>query len=301
MNMELPPLQDIATFIAVARHGSFTRAAEQLGTSKSSVGKAVQRLETRLGTKLFQRTTRAVRLTEDGQIFLEAARAAIDGLADAESVLAARRGEPVGQVRIDIAASLGMALMPGLRDLRRRHPKITLELSLNDRHSDPVKDGWDIVVRIGPLSASGDMTVRKLCELRSGLFASPRYLDGRPTIRTIDDLRGQEGVLYRTNAGLLRPWLIRDGDGTVELVPAATVVAHDGRTLVEAIRAGLGVGQLFDRVAAPFVTAGELVPVLPQHNVLALPVHALLPVGRHMPPRTRVVLDHLAEALRAPV
>src|ERR1700744_1970145 len=94
-------ISDIACFIAVAQTGSFTRAGEDLGTSKSNVGKAVQRLEARLGTRLFQRTTRAVRLTEDGETYLEAARIALEGLNEAEIALAARRAEPAGRVRLD--------------------------------------------------------------------------------------------------------------------------------------------------------------------------------------------------------
>src|ERR1700733_14764300 len=102
MALTSPPVHDIATFVAVAQHASFTRAAEQLETSKSNVGKAVQRLEERLGTKLFQRTTRAVRLTEDGETYLVAAQDALDGLREAEQQLAARRSEPVGRVKIDL-------------------------------------------------------------------------------------------------------------------------------------------------------------------------------------------------------
>src|ERR1700750_1814572 len=94
------PINDIATFVAVAQNASFTKAAEKLGTSKSNVGKAVQRLEARLGTRLFQRTTRAVRLTEDGETYLEAARIALEGLNEAEIALAARRAEPAGRVRL---------------------------------------------------------------------------------------------------------------------------------------------------------------------------------------------------------
>src|ERR1700744_5031791 len=96
------PVTDIATFVAVAQSASFTKAAEKLGTSKSNVGRAVQRLETRLGTRLLQRTTRAVRLTEDGEVYLDAARAALDGLSEAETALSARRDEPVGRVRLDV-------------------------------------------------------------------------------------------------------------------------------------------------------------------------------------------------------
>ncbi len=106
------PVHDIAAFVAVAQNASFTRAAERLGTSKSNVGKAVQRLEQRLGTRLLQRTTRAVRLTEDGEIYLEAARAALDGLNDAETALSARRDEPVGRGRLDIPIGFGRLLLP---------------------------------------------------------------------------------------------------------------------------------------------------------------------------------------------
>src|ERR1700729_4308281 len=108
------PINEIAVFVAVAQSGSFTRAAEEIGSSKSNVGKAVQRLEARLGTRLFQRTTRAVRLTEDGETYLDAARMALDGLSEAETALAARRDEPVGRVRLDIAVGLGVAVIPSL-------------------------------------------------------------------------------------------------------------------------------------------------------------------------------------------
>ncbi len=175
-------LLDIETFVAVAQNGSFTRAADQLGTTKSNVGKAVQRLEARLGAKLFQRTTRAVRLTEDGEIYLDAARSALEGIGEAEVTLAARRDEPLGRVRIDLAAGLGIPLIPSFTRLRARHPGVTLELSLNDRQSEPVKEGWDIVLRIGQLPPTGDMVVRKLCDLRNGLYASGDYLARRGPI-----------------------------------------------------------------------------------------------------------------------
>src|SRR6201985_3314600 len=147
------PVHDIATFVAVAQNARFTKAAEKLGTSKSNVGKAVQRLEVRLGTRLLHRTTRAVRLTEDGEIYLEAARSALDGLNEAEVALSARRDEPVGRVRLDVPIGFGRLLFATVESVRRSYPKVTIELSLSDRQSDPVKDGWDIVVRAGVLPA----------------------------------------------------------------------------------------------------------------------------------------------------
>jgi DNA-binding transcriptional LysR family regulator len=299
MTRAAPPIQDIAMFVAVAENSSFTRAAEQMATSKSNVGKAVQRLEARLGTQLLQRTTRAVRLTEDGQIYLDAARMALDGLGEAEIALAARRDEPVGRVRIDLAVGLGVPLIPSFAALRARYPKVTLDLSLNDRQTDPVKEGWDIVLRIGELPASGDMIVRKLCDLRNGLYASAAYLARRGPIPDIQTLREQEGIIFRANSGQLRPWSVMEEGRPIEISPNAIVVASDGRAMIDSIKAGLGVAQIFDRVAAPFVASGELIHILPELDVPAPPVHALIPLGRRMPPKTRVVLEHVSEVLRS--
>ncbi len=294
------PINDIATFVAVAENASFTKAAERLGTSKSNVGKAVQRLEIRLATKLLQRTTRAVSLTEDGETYLEAARAALDGLSEAEVALSARREEPNGRVRIDAPIGFGKLLLPMFASIRKRYPKVTMELSLSDRQSDAVKEGWDIVVRAGELPADGDMTVRKLCDVRLALYASPEYLNGRDPISSVDDLRSQDAIIFRAGSGKLRPWAILDAGRPTQLSPHATVVTGDCRAFVDAAINGLGIAQIFDKVAAPHVASGELVHVLPAADVAGPPIHALIPVGRRMPPKTRVVLDHLANELRDP-
>ncbi len=299
MNRAAPPIHDIATFVAVAQNASFTRAAEHLGTSKSNVGKAVQRLEARLGTRLFQRTTRAVRLTEDGETYLEAARAALDGLGEAEVALAARRDEPVGRVRVDAPVGFGGLLIPTFAALRERYPQVTLELSLTDRQTDAVGEGWDIVVRIGALPASGDMTVRKLCDLELGLYASASYLERQGQVASVQDLWTHEAIIFRAWSGQLRPWIVQDAGRIAEMVPKIGLIVADGRVMIDAAKAGLGIAQLFGRVAQPHVASGELQHVLPEADVVGPPVHALIPLGRRMPPKTRVVLDHLGDVLRS--
>jgi DNA-binding transcriptional LysR family regulator len=295
------PIHDIATFVAVAQNASFTKAAERLGTSKSNVGKAVQRLEVRLGTRLLQRTTRAVRLTEDGELYLEAARTALDGLNEAEIALSARRDEPVGRVRLDIPIGFGRMLLPVFALVREQYPKVTLELSLSDRQSDPVKDGWDIVIRAGELPAEGEMTVRKLCDIRLGLYASHDYVARHAPLTSIHDLTGHEAVIFRAGSGKTRPWTVTDGNRVFETAPPASVTTGDGRAFIDSAIASMGIAQIFDRVAAPHVEAGELQHVLPQADVEGPPIHALIPAGRRMPPKTRVVLDHLVEFFRRPI
>lgn len=231
-------LQDIMAFVAVAQAGSFTAAAARLGANKSGVGKAVQRLEKHLAVQLFQRTTRAVHLTEDGQIYLSAAQAAIERLREAEQELAANRSEPVGRVRVDLPAGFGRVVLPTLGALRARHPKVVVELALNDRMSDPVADGWDMVVRIGHLPADSDMTVRKICDLKMGLYAAPSYLARRGTMVSVADLADHDAVLFRSPTGQLRGWTLNDEGERREFAPTPALILADGHALVEAAAMG---------------------------------------------------------------
>ncbi len=258
----------------------------------------MQRLEARLGTRLFQRTTRAVRLTEDGETYLLAASEALDGLREAEQQLASRRSEPAGRVKIDVPAGFGRLLLPSFVRLREKHPKITLELALTDRMSDPVGEGWDIVVRIGILPQDSEMTVRKLCDLRLGLYASPEYLERKGAIKTLADLSAHDAIVFRGPGGRLRSWSLRDGGSVRELSPSPVLVLTDGQALVEAAVTGFGVTQIHDRVALPHVQSGRLVHVLPEADVDGPPVHAIISLGQKMAAKTRAVVNHLAETLQ---
>jgi DNA-binding transcriptional LysR family regulator len=278
------PMAEIAVFVAVAQTGSFTRAAEDLGSSKSNVGKAVQRLETRLGTKLFQRTTRAVRLTEDGDTYLAAAQHALDGLREAEQQLAARRSEPVGRVKIDLPMGFGRLLLPSFIQLREKYPKLTLEVALTDRMSDPIGEGWDVV--------------RKLCDLRLGLYASPDYLERRGKVMSLTDLADHDAIVFRGPAGRLRAWTVQDGANVRDVSLSPVLVLADGQALVEAAVAGFGITQILDRVALPHVRAGRLIHLLPEADTDGPPVHAIISLGQKMAAKTRAVVNHLADTLQ---
>lgn len=291
-------IPEILAFAEVAQTGSFTKAANNLETSKSNVGKAVQRLEARLGTRLFQRTTRVVRLTEDGETYLRAAQTALNSLQEAEQVLAARKAEPIGRVRVDLPAGFGRLLLPTLADFRQKYPKVTLELSFTDRTADAVGEGWDIVVRIGDLPGDSEMTVRKLCNLRVKLYASPDYLSKKAAINSVADLSGHEALIFRGANGRLRPWFVTDGDQVREISPTPVMIVSDGQALIELTIAGLGISQLLDRTADHHVASGKLVHVLANSDMPGPPVHALIPLGQKMSSATRAVLNHLAESLR---
>ena len=238
------PINEIAV-VAVAQSGSFTRAAEEIGSSKSNVGKAVQRLEARLGTRLFQRTTRAVRLTEDGETYLLAAQGALDALREAEQQLALRRSEPVGRVKIDLPAGFGRLLLPSFIALREKHPKITLEVALTDPHVGPGRRGLGCRRANRRASQDSELTVRKLCDLRLGLYASPAYLERRGAVKEIAELAAHDAIVFRGPAGRLRAWTLRDGNSFRDFSPQPILVLADGQAIVEAAVEGFGASRRF--------------------------------------------------------
>ncbi|MFJ3468788.1 LysR family transcriptional regulator [Pseudomonas sp. NPDC090201] len=292
-------LADVVTFTTVAQAGSFTRAADRLGTDKSNVGKAVQRLENRLGIQLFQRTTRAIRLTDDGETYLEGALAALDCFYEVEHSLAIRRTEPVGRVKLNLPASFGRLLLPTFVALGERYPKLTLELAVTDQVSDPVAEGWDIVVRIGELPPDSEMTVRKLCDTHFGLYASPDYIKRNGLLTSVENIARHSAIVFKGRNGRLRPWTLLDGDQIREIKPDPAIIMSDTQVIIDAMVQGLGVGQILDRMAEPYVREGTLVHLLDWADTPGLPVHALIPLGQKMSARTRLVLNHLSEHLQS--
>lgn len=176
-------LRGITTFVTTARSSSFTEAAEQLGITKSAVGKSVARLEERLGTRLFHRSTRKLSLTSDGEAYLTSCLSALEILDSAENTLSRRQDNPAGTVRIDMPASFGRNLMmPVLLEVMNLYPALRLVLTFNDRLIDPVEEGVDLVLRLGELQSTDELIARRLSRQRLMLCASPAYVErhGQP-------------------------------------------------------------------------------------------------------------------------
>ncbi len=131
--------------------------------------------------------------------------------------------------------------------VRERYPKVTIELSLSDRASDAVGEGWDIVVRVGDLRSGSEMTIRKLCDVRLGLYASPGYRARRGVPASVSELSDHDALVFRAGSGQLRPWTVSDADRTFEIAPKPVLVIADGRGLIDGAIAGLGIAQIFDR------------------------------------------------------
>jgi DNA-binding transcriptional LysR family regulator len=286
-------LNEIVAFVAVADCGSFTGAAELLNSTKSGTGKAVKKLEDGLGLKLFHRTTRRLTLTEEGRIFLEASKHAMDTINEAKLLLESRKDEPVGRLRVNLPIGIGRNIVNNLKYFTQQYPKVTVELSLSDRFDDAIQGEWDIVVRIGELEDSS-FIAKKLCDSKRVLCASADYLNTRGTPQSLQELRIHDALMFRTSSGKLRPWIFKDRQGSLtEITPNPLAILSDGRSFVDAVIAGMGIAQVYDVALGEMLREGSVVELFPELAAVGPPINALIPSGRAMPAKTKVFLEFL--------
>ncbi len=287
-------LQQFLAFAQTARRGSFAAAARDLGQAPSTLAKSVARLEAQLGVKLFHRTTRQVSLTPDGERLYRRCERVLAEVDDLQAEAAGSRALPSGTIRIDAPIAYGRRiLMPLLARLLHQHPQLQLDLRLQDAHADLVRDGLDMAIRIGALQDSR-LVARRFDWQQLVFVASPGYLHAHGTPRRIEDLSGHATVVFRMpGSGRLRPWQLREGRRVVELHPAQRVQVNDGDGMVAAALLGLGLMQIPDYMVADELAAGRLVEVLADKRPPPMPISAVLPSARMVPPRVRLLLEAL--------
>lgn len=292
-------LQQLLAFAETAKHGSFAAAARELGTSPSTLAKAVSRLEAGLAVKLFHRTTRQVSLTTDGERLFRRCQRVLAEVEDLHAEAAGARAEPTGTLRIDMPVVFGReVLLPLLGTLLDRHPGLQLDVRLSDGYADPVKEGLDLVVRVGDLRDSS-LVARRFASQLLVLCATPSYLARHGTPRTVDQLSGHHGVMFRLpSSGKHRPWHLRSRGQALTLHPPSRVSVNDGDGIVQAMRAGLGIAQVPHYFVERLVASGEVVELLPSCRPPPMPISAVMPSGRLVPPRVRAALA-LFDTLRA--
>jgi len=292
--LRIDRLSGVVTFVEAARAGSFTAASERLGISKSAVGKSIARLEERLGTKLFHRTTRRSRLTLEGESYLASCASALDEIAAAETALDAGRFTPRGRLRIDMPGAFGRrVLVPILAEIARAEPGLQFAMSFTDRFVDLVEEGIGLAIRIGDLEDSSGLVVRKLVEQTRVICASRQYLDTRGTPMSIEDLRTHDGIVALRRETSIA-WLIADRDGTlVHLAPRQTHEIGDAEAMLTATLAGCGLVQLPMWMVREHLKSGALVAVLTEFATPKVNVHAVWPRTRHLAPKVRHVVDAL--------
>lgn len=290
-------LDGIRFLVATVEAGSFAAAARKLGVTPSAVSRRIARLEEEVGATLLARTTRSLRLTPDGRAFHDRCAHALAELNEARDALAHARRKPSGLLRVETSTNLGRIVIgPSMPTFLDRHPDVRVHLTLRDQLVDPVSEGADVLVRIGPLGDSG-LIAKKLGESRLVRCASPAYLrkHGRP--KTPDDLASHRCLGY-LDGSRPRPFAFTTSEGNRAIDIDGPCHVNDASVLLDLATRGFGVVTLFDFVARSSLERGELVSVLDEFGTTTWPVHALYPPNRHLLPKVRVFLDFLATVFR---
>lgn len=287
-------LGNIEAFVTTAELGSLTAAARRLAISPSALSRRISQLEDRVGVRLLHRTTRKVRLSEEGVAYFERSRGALRELAEAHAIAASARDRPVGLLRIEAPTILGrFAIVPAIAKFTRRFPELEIELGLRDTSSDLFADGIDVAFRMGPQPDSG-LIARKLGTTAIGICAAPAYLRRRGTPRSIAALDRHDRIGYASQ-GRVVPWRLRE-DGVVrEVAPSRRLVVNTADALIDLAVAGAGLAGMCEFMMRP--RGGELVEVLAGAVCDRSPLYAVSLPTRQMLPKVRRFVDVVAVEL----
>jgi DNA-binding transcriptional LysR family regulator len=287
---------ELRIFSRVADLASFSRAAEQLGLAKSHVSTCVRQLEARLGTRLLHRTTRSVRLTADGERFLERCKELLAETEQLQAMFQPASTGLTGRLRIDLPNVLARdVVMPRLPEFLRQHPLLEIGISTTDRRVDLVQEGFDCLVRIGQLSDS-ELVARPLGLMRMANGASPAYLREYGVPRELADLARHRVVHYTPNLRTSdASWDYLDpANGTEQhLAMSAVVAVNSSDGYQAAALAGLGMIQAPAHGLRALFASGALVPVMPAWTAAPMPVSLLVANRRHLAPRVEAVMQWL--------
>ncbi|WP_342381561.1 LysR family transcriptional regulator [Myxococcus stipitatus] len=290
-------LSSLNAFVQAADTRSFTAAGRNLGVSSSAIGKAIARLEERLGVRLFHRSTRTITLTPEGALFLERCRRIFCEIEAAELELAQTREAPRGRLRVSMPLA-GMLMMPTVSAFMRAYPEIELDLDFTDRLVDVIEEGFDGVVRAGEMHDSRLMA-RVLGTFRLILVGSPDYFARRGTPRKPEDLKTHACLQHRFDStGKLERWPLRKGRKKELELPSAAVV-NTIEPLIYMAEQGLGITCLPDFAIRGQLARGTLVTVLDSHLEHEGTFRMLWPSSRHLSPKLRVFVDFMAKHLFA--
>lgn len=287
-------LAAMAVFARVAESGGFSRAAESLGMSKSAVSKQVSRLEDRFGTRLLNRTTRRISLTEAGERVLEHGRRAVAEFEAAEAEVGAHRDTPSGLLRVSAGVSFGQSeLAPRLAEFLARCPALSIDLVLNDRRVDLVEEGYDVALRIGVLEDSS-MMARRIASVRSFTVAAPAYLERRGRPEVPGDLAAHDclGYSYLSGGGL---WHFEGPSGQIRHRFTPRLMSNNGTALAAAAEQGLGVVQMPSFIIGEAVREGRLQEILADYRKPDAGLFAVYPAGRPLAAKVRAFIDFAVE------
>ena len=292
---------DLLIFARVAELGSFSRAADKVGLPKSSVSRRLAALEQRLGERLLLRTTRRQTLTEFGQQLLEHAKQVVLEVEAVAALSERRQATPTGRLRVSMPADIANLLLADmLGAFVAMYPDISLELDLSARRVDLLGEGFDVAVRIGALPDDSLLAARRLSLMSTGVYASPQYLAEHGTPQVPQDLLQHQAVRLLGGTGEPMPWRLVNGEQEWTALPPGRFAANAPDLLLRMVLAGTGIGAVPDVFAQADVRRNALVRILPDWCFPRMPISAVFPGRKLMPPKTRVFIEMLHAALGDP-
>jgi DNA-binding transcriptional LysR family regulator len=293
--MKIENINDFRVLLHTARTGSLTGAAAALGITPAATSAALKRVETQLGTRLFERSTRAMRLTPAGTLLLDYAKRAFELLAEGEAQVGDAQMKLFGTLRLAAPSGLTRTvLLPWLDEFLDQHPGLQLQLHVGDHPLDLVRDEVDLALRYGKLADSG-LVARSLATPRAVLCAAPSYLRKHGTPLQPDDLVSHNCLTFMRAGERHRHWrFARHGQWT-EVQVDGDRCADDASLAHEWARAGRGLLLKTGLELANDVASGDLVPLLTEWETEPYPLHVLLPSARFVPARVRAMVDFLSQ------
>ncbi|WP_437968640.1 LysR family transcriptional regulator [Sorangium sp. So ce260] len=291
-------LNEILVFMAVVDEGSFIAGGQAMGLTRSAAGKAVNRLEDRLGVRLMNRTTRALSLTEEGRVFYDRGLQILAAVDDAEASVAGSSGTPRGLLRLTVPDAFGrLVVLPLLRKYLKAWPDLQVEVSFTDRQADIVEEGFDLAVRIGEAPPDTRLVSRVVARYKAMLCAAPSYIAERGEPLHIDDLAGHDCLIF-SSRNRRQSWRFLGDDGAwVKAQGRSRLRLDSGEALRDAAVAGLGIAFLPDFLVAEDLAAGRLQQVLPALQAEEVKIVTIYPTRRLLEPRVRRFIDLMVEEL----
>ncbi|MBP2302107.1 LysR family transcriptional regulator [Azospirillum picis] len=286
-------------FVAIAEAGSFVGGGKATGLTRSAAGKALARLESYLGVRLFHRTTRRLSLTTEGHEFYRRSVQLLEDIAEAEASIRQSQLRPRGTLRLTVSEGYGKSkVIPYLATYLENAPDLAVEVSFTDRLVDLVEEGFDLAIRVGLATSNGQYITQVIDRARLGLYASPQYLHKQGVPASLADLVHHQRLIYGLGA-TSTAWNLPGEDGEPAIVAGGTHARFDsGDAIRVAAVAGLGIALLPSFIVEMDLNTGKLVEVLPENAKSEIAVHAIYPSRRHLSIRTRCFIEGLRRSLR---
>ena len=287
-------------FIRVVEQGSFARAADDLGVSRPSATAAVAQLETQLGVRLLNRTTRSLSLTDEGRDYYQGGLRVLSELAELEDGLGGKRRVPRGRLRVSVPQSFVTSIFyPALSTFSKRFPQLQIEVVLADRAVNLIEEGIDCALRAVSMAADLDLVAREVCPAYWITCAAPDYLNQRGCPSSVQALSEHSLIGFISQStGRIRPWEFGPPEQRIQLNPEGQLYLNSLDAVIQVALAGAGIVQAPDSLVFPHVLSGRLQVLLAEHIASAPSIHVVYPANRYLTAKVRAFADHFTEVFR---